>query len=74
MVRRARLTGPRRRRDETRRPVRAAEPLRLPEPEEREAYRVLDFALRAGEVLLSGGAGAADVTAIESLVTSLAAP
>ena len=29
----------------------------------REAYRVLDLALRAGEVLLSGGAGAADVTA-----------
>lgn len=39
------------------------EQLRLPEPEEREAYLVLDFALRAGEVLLSGGAGAADVTA-----------
>lgn len=62
-VRRARLTGPRRRRDDTRRPPRPAEPLRLPEPEEREAYLVLDFALRAGEVLLSGGAGAADVTA-----------
>ncbi|MGY2080244.1 threonine/serine ThrE exporter family protein [Modestobacter sp. SYSU DS0657] len=43
------------------------EPLHLPEPDEREAYRVLDFALRAGEVLLSGGAGAADVTA--TLVT-----
>jgi uncharacterized membrane protein YjjP (DUF1212 family) len=40
-----------------------AEPMRLPEPEEREAYLVLDFALRAGEILLSGGAGAADVTA-----------
>ena len=40
-----------------------AEPLRLPEPQERDAYLVLDFALRAGEVLLSGGAGAADVTA-----------
>lgn len=39
------------------------EPLRLPEPEERDAYVVLDFALRAGEILLSGGAGAADVTA-----------
>ena len=28
-----------------------------------EAHRVLDLALRAGEVLLSGGAGASDVTA-----------
>ena len=37
--------------------------MRLPEPEEREAYLILDFALRAGEVMLSGGAGAADVTA-----------
>ncbi|MEX2291348.1 MAG: threonine/serine exporter family protein [Mycobacteriales bacterium] len=39
------------------------EPVHLPEPDEREAYRVLDFALRAGEILLSGGAGASDVTA-----------
>lgn len=39
------------------------EPVHLPEPDEREAYRVLDFALRAGEIVLSGGAGAADVTA-----------
>ncbi|WP_194290502.1 threonine/serine ThrE exporter family protein [Modestobacter roseus] len=47
-----------------RRPEQAApEPVHLPEPDEREAYRVLDFALRAGEVLLSGGVGAADVTA-----------
>lgn len=29
----------------------------------RETYRVLDLALRAGEILLSSGAGAADVTA-----------
>jgi uncharacterized membrane protein YjjP (DUF1212 family) len=39
------------------------EPVHLAEPDEREAYRVLDFALRAGEILLSGGAGASDVTA-----------
>lgn len=31
--------------------------------EVREAYRVLDLALRVGEILLSSGAGAADVTA-----------
>ena len=37
---------------------------RAPRPvEEREVYLVLDFCLRAGEVLLAGGAGAADVTA-----------
>lgn len=34
-----------------------------PPDDAREAYAVLDLALRAGEVLLSGGAGAADVTA-----------
>jgi uncharacterized membrane protein YjjP (DUF1212 family) len=39
------------------------QPVHLTEPDEREAYRILDFALRAGEVLLSGGAGASDVTA-----------
>ncbi|MGY1843605.1 threonine/serine ThrE exporter family protein [Modestobacter sp. SYSU DS0875] len=39
------------------------EPVHLPEPDERDAYRILDFALRAGEILLSGGAGAADVMA-----------
>jgi uncharacterized membrane protein YjjP (DUF1212 family) len=60
----ARRTGPRLRRRGGRSRARSSpEPLRLPEPEEREAYLVLDFALRAGEVLLSGGAGAADVTA-----------
>ena len=32
-------------------------------PETREIYRTLDLALRIGEVLLSSGAGAADVTA-----------
>lgn len=57
----ARRSGRLRRR--TDRPHPDAEPLHLPEPEEREAYLILDFALRAGEVLLSGGAGAADVTA-----------
>ncbi|WP_347060061.1 threonine/serine exporter family protein [Blastococcus sp. HT6-30] len=40
------------------------EPVHLPEPDERQAYRVLDFALRAGEVLLSGGAAASDVMAM----------
>ena len=39
------------------------EPVHLPEPDERQAYRVLDFALRAGEVLLSGGAAASEVMA-----------
>ncbi|WP_165865562.1 threonine/serine ThrE exporter family protein [Vallicoccus soli] len=39
------------------------EPVHLPEPDEREAYRALDIALRAAEIVLSGGAGAADVTA-----------
>lgn len=34
-----------------------------PGPDERQVYGVLDFALRAGEVLLAGGAGAADATA-----------
>ena len=34
-----------------------------PPPQPAEAHRVLDLALRAGEVLLSGGAGASDVTA-----------
>ncbi|WP_324277961.1 threonine/serine exporter family protein [Blastococcus brunescens] len=37
--------------------------MHLAEPDEREAYRILDFALRTGEILLSGGAGAVDVTA-----------
>ena len=32
-------------------------------PENREIYKTLDLALRVGEVLLSSGAGAADVTA-----------
>lgn len=54
------VAGGRRRRDSSPR----QEPLHLPEPDEREAYRVLDFALRAGEVVLSAGAGASDVTAI----------
>ncbi|MGY1914036.1 threonine/serine ThrE exporter family protein [Blastococcus sp. SYSU DS0973] len=40
------------------------EPVHLPEPDERQAYRILDFALRAGEVLLSGGAAASDVMAM----------
>lgn len=37
------------------------EPFRLPEPEEREAYRVLNFAMRVGEILIGGGAGTTDV-------------
>ena len=37
------------------------EPVRLPEPEEREAYRILSFGLRIGASLLSCGAGTADV-------------
>ncbi|MGY1750336.1 threonine/serine ThrE exporter family protein [Modestobacter sp. SYSU DS0511] len=45
------------------------EPVHLAEPDEREAYRILDFALHAGEILLSGGAGAADVMAT---ITALA--
>ena len=31
--------------------------------ESRETYKILDLALRIGEILLSSGAGAADVTA-----------
>lgn len=45
------------------RPPARPEPLRLPEPAEREAYRLLGFGLRVGEVLLSCGAGTADVEA-----------
>ncbi|HVM26114.1 MAG TPA: threonine/serine exporter family protein [Mycobacteriales bacterium] len=37
--------------------------MRTDVPGPQEAYRAIDLALRAGEVLLSGGAGAADVTA-----------
>ena len=37
------------------------EPVRLPEPAEREAYRILTFGLRIGASLLSCGAGTADV-------------
>ena len=54
-------------------PVEATtEPLRLPEPEEREAYRILNLALRIGEILLSGGAGAGDVTATIRALTRAA--
>lgn len=38
-------------------------------PENREIYKTLDLALRVGEVLLSSGAGAADVTATMSSIT-----
>jgi len=38
-------------------------PVRLPEPEEREAYRILSFGVRIGASLLSCGAGTADVEA-----------
>lgn len=53
------------------RPVPAAstEPVHLPEPDERQAYRILDFALRAGELLLSGGEAAAEVTAMTIAIT-----
>ena len=37
--------------------------------ERREVYETLDLALRIGEVLLSSGAGAADVTATMLAVT-----
>ncbi|WP_051706871.1 threonine/serine ThrE exporter family protein [Nocardioides aequoreus] len=37
--------------------------------EVREAYKVLDLALRVGEILLSSGAGAADVTATMLAIT-----
>jgi len=36
-------------------------PVRLPEPEQRAVYRILNFALRAGSVMLSSGAGTAEV-------------
>ena len=62
MSERARRSGRYRRRGDAR-SLDPDQPMRLPEPEERDAYLVLDFALRAGEILLSGGAGAADVTA-----------
>lgn len=59
----------RRRRDPARdAPFPPTKPLRLPEPELREAYLVLDLALRAGEVLLYGGAGAADVAATATAI------
>jgi uncharacterized membrane protein YjjP (DUF1212 family) len=51
-------------------PGTSTEPLHLSELEEREAYLVLDLALRAGEVLLSNGAGAADVTASTIALTA----
>ena len=51
-------------------PGSSGESLRMSEPDEREAYLVLDLALRAGEVLLSGGAGAADVTAATMAVAN----
>ncbi|WP_346618414.1 threonine/serine exporter family protein [Blastococcus montanus] len=57
------MVAGRRRGGRRRDPAGPPEPVHLPEPEEREAYRILDFALRAGEVLLSGGAAASDVTA-----------
>jgi len=37
------------------------EPIRLPEPEQRAVYRILNFALRAGALLLASGAGTAEV-------------
>ncbi len=48
------------------------EALRLPELEERDAYRTLNLAMRIGELLLSGGAGAGDVTSTIRAVTRAA--
>ncbi len=45
------------------------EALRLPELAERDAYRTMNLAMRIGELLLSGGAGAGDVTATIRAVT-----
>ncbi|MDA8070823.1 MAG: threonine/serine exporter family protein, partial [Actinomycetota bacterium] len=39
----------------------SATPVHLPEPEERAVYRILNFALRAGSVMLASGAGTAEV-------------
>ncbi|RZU31823.1 threonine/serine ThrE exporter family protein [Blastococcus saxobsidens] len=50
-------------------PTASTEPVHLPEPDERQAYRILDFALRAGEVLLSGGEAASEVTAMTVAIT-----
>jgi len=43
-------------------------PVHLPEPEERAVYRILNFALRAGSVMLASGAGTAEV---ESTIVDL---
>ncbi len=47
-----------------------AQPVRLPEPEERAVYRILNFALRAGGLMLSSGAGTIEV---ESIILELTA-
>ncbi len=47
-----------------------ADPVRLPEPEERAVYRILNFALRAGNIMLSSGAGTIEV---ESTILALTA-
>ncbi len=48
----------------------SADPLRLPAPREREVYRILNFALRAGNAMLSSGAGTIEV---ESTILALTA-
>lgn len=45
-------------------------PIRLPAPADRDVYRTLNLAMRIGELMLSGGAGAGDVTSTMRAVTS----
>jgi len=45
-------------------------PMRLPAPADRDVYRTLNLAMRIGELMLSGGAGAGDVTSTMRAVTS----
>lgn len=58
---RGRLVAPRRESERT--------PVHPPVPEERAAYRILNFALRAGAVMLSSGAGTVEV---ETTILALA--
>ena len=44
-------------------------PVRLPEPEQRAVYRILNFALRAGAVMLASGAGTVEVEATILAIT-----
>jgi len=47
-------------------------PMRIPAPAERDAHRTLHLALRIGEMMLSGGAGAGDVTSTLRAITHAA--